>query len=91
MAKNATAKYTNTLDEALNPKATPQSKKIPGREAEMARNNAGGVSFKLDKWGQFNRFIVMGSEGGQFYVGEKKLTLGVMQACRASVQTRQRW
>ena len=75
MAKNATAKYTNTLDEALNPKTTPQSKKIPGREAEMARNNAGGVSFKLDKWGQFNRFIVMGSEGGQFYVGEKKLTL----------------
>ena len=75
MAKSATAKYTATLDEALNPKATSQRSKIPGREAEQARNNAGGVSFLLDKWGYFDRFMILGSEGGSYYVGEKKLTL----------------
>ena len=53
---------------------TPQSQAIPGREAEMARNNAGGFTFTLDKWGTLDRFIVIGSEGGNYYVGEKDLT-----------------
>ena len=75
MAKNATARYTETLSNELNPKATPQSKAIKGREAEMAKNNAGGVTFVLDAWGQFDRFLILGSEGGSYYVSEKKLTL----------------
>ena len=75
MAKNATARYTETLSNELNPKATPQSKAIKGREAEMAKNNAGGVTFVLDVWGQFDRFLILGSEGGSYYVSEKKLTL----------------
>lgn len=52
---------------------TPQSEAIPGREAEMAPNNAGGVTFVLDDWGRFRRFLVLGAEGGTYYVGEKKL------------------
>lgn len=75
MAKNAAARYTETLSNELNPKATPQSKAIKGREAEMAKNNAGGVTFVLDAWGQFDRFLILGSEGGSYYVSEKKLTL----------------
>lgn len=75
MAKNATARYTETLSNELNPKITPQSKVIKGREADMAKNNAGGFSFVMDKWGQFDRFLILGSEGGSYYVGEKKLTL----------------
>ena len=75
MAKNAAALYTETLSNELNPKATPQSKAIKGREAEMAKNNAGGVTFVLDAWGQFDRFLILGSEGGSYYVSEKKLTL----------------
>lgn len=53
---------------------TPQTQAIPGREAEMARNNAGGFTFKLDKWGTLDRFIMIGSEGGNYYVGEKDVT-----------------
>ena len=54
--------------------ATPQSTAIPGREAEMEPNNAGGVTFKLDDWERLNRFLILGSEGGTYYVGERKLT-----------------
>jgi len=53
---------------------TPQTQVIPGREAEMARNNAGGFTFTLDKWGTLDRFIMIGSEGGNYYVGEKDVT-----------------
>jgi 60 kDa SS-A/Ro ribonucleoprotein len=55
---------------------TPQSKPIPGREAEMKANNAGGFTFTLDMWGILDRFIMIGSEGGNYYVGEKDVTKG---------------
>ena len=54
--------------------ATPQSQPIPGREAEMAQNSAGGFTFTLDMWGVLDRFIMIGSEGGNYYVGERDLT-----------------
>lgn len=67
--------YTNFADELSAKKAaTPQSQPIPGREAEMAQNNAGGFSFVLDMWGVLDRFIMLGTEGGGYYVGEKDLT-----------------
>lgn len=47
---------------------------IPGREAQMVRNNAGGYGFKLSPWERLNRFLVLGSEGGTYYVGERTLT-----------------
>ena len=50
---------------------TPQCKAIPGREAEMQTNNAGGVTFVLDKWAQFDRFLIMGTEGGNYYTSQK--------------------
>lgn len=53
---------------------TPQSQAIPGREAEMKRNNAGGVTFTLDHWGVLDRFLMIGSEGGGYYVGERETT-----------------
>ncbi len=56
-------------------KRTPQAQKIPGRENDQAQNNAGGVSFVLDKWKMLDRFLILGSEGGTFYVGEQKLTI----------------
>ena len=55
--------------------ATPQTQPIPGREADMKANNAGGFSFAMDPWKVLDRFLVLGSEGGTYYVGEKELTL----------------
>jgi 60 kDa SS-A/Ro ribonucleoprotein len=54
--------------------ATPQTQPIPGREAEMGKNNAGGFSFTLTPWGVLDRFLMIGSEGGSYYVGEKDTT-----------------
>ena len=54
--------------------STPQSQPIPGREAEMVRNNAGGYGFKLDDWERLHRFLIIGSEGGTYYVGQSTLT-----------------
>jgi len=51
-------------------KATPQTQPIPG----TSPNNAGGFAFEIDDWGRFDRFLILGSEGGTFYVGERKLT-----------------
>lgn len=62
------------LTGAFTPHQTPQSEVIPGREKDMSKNNAGGVSFLVDKWTKLNRFLIMGSEGGTFYVSERKLT-----------------
>jgi len=51
---------------------THQGLPIPGRD--MVENNAGGFVFKLDEWKQLERFLILGSEGGTYYVSEKKLT-----------------
>lgn len=53
---------------------TPQSQPIPGREAVMTPNNAGGYAFVLDDWERLMRFLVIGSDGGTYHVGEQKLT-----------------
>jgi len=60
---------TNYLKQ-YNPNVTPQSEAIAGTVA----NNAGGYSFPVDKWTQFDRFLIIGSEGGSYYVSEQKLT-----------------
>lgn len=62
-----------------------QMRPIPGR-TDMVENNAGGFVFKLDKFDQLNRFLILGSAGGTFYVNERTLTkenAGVIRACIA--------
>jgi 60 kDa SS-A/Ro ribonucleoprotein len=53
-------------------KNTPQTEPILG--ANQTRNNAGGYSFTVSKWDHLARFLVLGSAGGTYYVGERKLT-----------------
>lgn len=66
-------KYTNHFST----KQTNQSEPIPGKD--MKENNAGGFSFEIDIWSRLDRFFILGSEGGTYYVGEKKLTVGNAQ------------
>jgi 60 kDa SS-A/Ro ribonucleoprotein len=54
--------------------ATPQSEAIPGREEEMDKNRAGGVTFKLGMWEQLQRFLILGCEGATYYASEKEMT-----------------
>lgn len=57
------------------PVATPQNQPVAGK-AGMVANNAGGFGFAVDQWAQLDRFLILGSEGGTYYVGEKELTVG---------------
>ncbi len=66
-------------------KKTPQSKPIPGREKDMTRNNAGAMAFKADSWERFQRFLIISSEGGSYYVGEQDLTTINVDNVRACI------
>lgn len=50
-----------------------QARPIPGRAAAMARNAAGGFAFKLDDWARFERFLILGAEGGTYYASARTL------------------
>ncbi len=43
------------------------------------RNSAGGYAWKLDQWGRLDRLLILGTEGGTFYVNERNLTVGEAQ------------
>ena len=63
----------------------PQGVPIPGREMEMSRNNAGGYAFKADSWQRLDRWLILGSEGGTYYVGESDLTSQNVSNVRACI------
>lgn len=66
--------YVNTIAPRADKVNTPQSQAIPGREAEMTRNNAGGFTFQLDTWGYLDRFLILGSDKPSYYASAAKLT-----------------
>lgn len=66
-------------------KKTPQSKPIPGREKQMERNNAGGFAFSADMWTRLDRWLILGSDGGSYYVGESDLTKQNVDNVRACI------
>jgi len=53
-------------------RVNPQSEPIPGKD--MVKNEAGGYVFKKEAWAAFERFLVLGSEGGTYYVSAENLT-----------------
>lgn len=57
-----------------NPRDTPQTRAIPGREADMVANSAGGFVFGVDDFARLRRFLVLGTEGGSYYASQNKLT-----------------
>lgn len=61
-------------DAARTPPRTPQTAVIPGREADQATNNAGGVAFVQDDWARLRAWLILGSEGGTYYVAQQELT-----------------
>jgi len=54
-------------------KTTPQTEPIPGKI--MIPNNSGGYGFEVSMDKQLDRFLILGTEGGTYYVSEKKLTI----------------
>ena len=60
------------LDHVKEP--TPQTEPLPGREDEMVKNRDVGYVFPVDEWTRLRRFLIIGSEGGTYYMKERKLT-----------------
>jgi len=52
---------------------TSQSQPIPG--TKQVPNSAGGYAWPVDDWMRLDRFLVLGSEGGTYYITERKLTV----------------
>jgi 60 kDa SS-A/Ro ribonucleoprotein len=50
----------------------PQSEPLP-RTAQVP-NSAGGYAWRVDDWARLRRFLILGSEGGTFYIRERQLT-----------------
>ncbi len=63
---------TNLIYNLFNRKHTPQYAPIPG--SDQAPNSAGGYAWQLDPWQRLMRFLVLGTEGGTYYISEQTLT-----------------
>jgi 60 kDa SS-A/Ro ribonucleoprotein len=61
--------------------ATPQSRPIAG----TVPNSAGGYAFPVDDWARLDRFLILGSEGGSYYAGERSLTQENAQAALRAI------
>jgi len=68
-----------------NPYDPPQSVPIPGREADMVRNAAGGFVFAKDVWTRLTDFIVLGTEGGTYSVDEREHTYSNIASVREAL------
>ena len=55
----------------FNRRVTSQSRPIPG--STQVRNSGGGYSWEVDEWVRFDRFLILGAEGGTYYIGEREL------------------
>lgn len=69
--------------------ATPQMQRIPGRNDEV-RNNAGGFTFKVSDRDRLERFLILGTDGGTYYVGEKALTKANIAFVESLIKTNER-
>ncbi|MEW5926447.1 MAG: TROVE domain-containing protein [Gemmatimonadota bacterium] len=65
--------FTRYVATRLRRLRTPQSAPVPG--TAQVPNSAGGFAWAVDRWTRLDRFLVLGSEGGTYYVGERELTV----------------
>jgi 60 kDa SS-A/Ro ribonucleoprotein len=55
----------------FNRRITPQAQAIPG--STQIRNSGGGFSWEVDDWTRLDRFLILGAEGGTYYIAEQVL------------------
>lgn len=58
-------------------KNIPQKKKT---DSKQIKNSASGYTFQVDCWSMLDRFLILGTEGGTYYIGEQKLTKNSAQS-----------
>lgn len=62
---------------------TSQREPIP--HSGQVPNSAGGYAWTVTPWDRLDRFLVLGSEGGTYYVGERALTIENAQSVAACI------
>lgn len=67
-----------TLRQLFSTRQTPQNKPLIGQN--QVRNSAGGYAWQVDHWAQLDRFLILGSEGGTYYIKPQPLTIENAQA-----------
>jgi len=65
-------------------KVTPQSMPIPGEK--QVENNAGGFVYEVSDLKKLERFLILGTEGGTYYVSEKDLTKQNVASVKAAIE-----
>ena len=74
------------LQHAFETKETPQREPLTDRPEQVA-NSASGYVWAVDNWTRLERFLILGSEGGTYYIVERALTIenaiAVREALRA--------
>lgn len=61
----------------------PQSEQADPRQV---KNSAGGYTFTVNDKARLTRFLILGTDGGTYYVGEKKLTQDNINFLRAIIE-----
>jgi 60 kDa SS-A/Ro ribonucleoprotein len=69
---------------APSPAKVPQSAPL---KRKQVKNNAGGYVFEVDVWARLRRFLVLGAEGGTYYVGERDLVNANVDGVVAAIAT----
>lgn len=62
----------NLINYIKTPTHTPQSEPIPG--STQVPNSGGGYSWTVDDWARLDRFLILGSQEGTYYITERVLT-----------------
>lgn len=56
---------------SISTRITPQSQPILGQT--QVKNLAGGYVYQIDDWKRLDRFLILGVDGGTYYIGEQEL------------------
>ncbi len=59
------------LHKLFQPNRTSQSQPIDNKQV---KNTAGGYVWEINVWQRLDRFLILGTEGGTYYINEQKLT-----------------
>jgi 60 kDa SS-A/Ro ribonucleoprotein len=73
-----------TLRQYFSTRQTAQNQSIPG--SNQVANSAGGFAWAVNDWTRLERFLVLGSEGGTYYIQPRQLTVENAEAVLRCVQ-----
>jgi 60 kDa SS-A/Ro ribonucleoprotein len=65
------------------PETVPQSAPLDKRQI---LNDAGGYVYSVGAWGQLDRFLILGAEGGTYYASERKHVTRTYEALKACLK-----